>query len=301
MSRHVVSVYDQDAALVAAVADFLGPAVAAGSPVLVVATPEHVRDINRALSMAGIDLAEVVDSGLLRTVDAAVLLDAFLIDGLPDAALFDVVVGTLVRDHAARGEGALRTFGEMVALLWDQGCVAAALELEDLWNGLLASGPFSLLCGYPQRLLDAEDEALVCARHDELVRAMVPKPGPPGRVVRRFEHTLSGTRAARAFLTGTLLAWDCALMLDAAQVVVSELAGNAIRHGSGRFSVAIELRTNEVWIGVHDSSPCLPQRREAGPAATGGRGLELVEALSACWGATPELNGKTVWAVVRSG
>ncbi len=300
MNRHVVSVYDQDAALVAAVADFAGPALAAGSPVLIVATPEHVRDVNRSLAEAGIDLAEVVNSELLKTIDAAELLEAFLVDGLPDAALFDAAVGTLVRDHGVRGEGALRAFGEMVALLWDKGSVAAALQLEALWNGLLAGAPFSLLCGYPQRLLDAGGEALVCAHHDELVRSVAPQPGPPGRVARRFERTPSGAHAARAFLTGTLLAWDRAPMLDAAQVVVSELAGNALRHGAGRFSVAVELRAQEVWIGVHDSSPRLPQRREAGPAATGGRGLELIEALSVSWGTTPEPEGKTVWAVVRS-
>jgi anti-sigma regulatory factor (Ser/Thr protein kinase) len=299
VTRHAVSVYEQDAGLVSAVADFLGPALAAGSPVLVVATRAHLDDVSRALAEAGIDIADAVDSGLFRTADAASLLEAFLRDGRPDPDLFGSVVGELVRQHAAKAPGALRVFGEMVALLWDAGNVTAALELEALWNGLLSEEPFRLLCGYPQRLLDADGEAQVCAHHDGVVRPVAAEPPVPGRASRRFEHTPSGARAARAFVAGTLVAWGRGRLVDAALVVVSELAGNAVRYAHGRFTVMIEQDGDSVRIAVQDPSPSPPQRRPVSSTATGGRGLHLIESLSRSWGTTVEPTGKTVWAVLE--
>jgi hypothetical protein len=43
----------------------------------------------------------------------------------------------------------VHVFGEMVALLWDFGQVAAAIEVEAMWNELAAQYQFSLLCAYP--------------------------------------------------------------------------------------------------------------------------------------------------------
>jgi len=37
----------------------------------------------------------------------------------------------------------------MVALLWTQGKQEDALRLEELWNDLARTLPFSLLCAYP--------------------------------------------------------------------------------------------------------------------------------------------------------
>jgi hypothetical protein len=299
VSRHAVSVYEDDSALVSAVTDFLGAALAAGSPVLVVATPAHTRAVATALTDAGVDLAAAVDSGLYRTADAASLLASFLVDGMPDPARFEAGVGALVREHATRGSGPLHAFGEMVALLWDDGAVTAALELEALWNGLLSEQPFSLLCGYPQRLLDAEGQAQVCAHHDTVLEsASAEPPAAAGRAVRRFEHTASGARAARVFVAVTLNAWGRGHLVDHAQVVVSELAGNAVRYGGGRFTVTIEQGEGVVRIGVRDSSRAVPLRRTVPPGATGGRGLHIIEVLSRSWGTTMHATGKTVWAVL---
>ena len=41
----------------------------------------------------------------------------------------------------------------MVALLWHQGNVAAAIELETLWNDLAEDRRFSLLCAYPAQVV----------------------------------------------------------------------------------------------------------------------------------------------------
>ena len=40
----------------------------------------------------------------------------------------------------------------MVALLWDDGLVNAAVQLEAMWEELCRRHPFSLFCGYLGRL-----------------------------------------------------------------------------------------------------------------------------------------------------
>lgn len=50
---------------------------------------------------------------------------------------------------AGNGNPNLRIYGEMVALLWDEGRRDAALELENLWNHLASRHRFTLLCAYP--------------------------------------------------------------------------------------------------------------------------------------------------------
>ena len=81
-------------------------------------------------------------------LDAQDTLGLFTRDGQPDRELFEQTVGAVVRRLAVAGRP-LHAYGEMVALLWAQGAVRAALELEALWNGLQREVTFSLLCAYP--------------------------------------------------------------------------------------------------------------------------------------------------------
>ena len=103
----------------------------------------------------------------------------FLVDGHPDPDLFAGFVAALV---PAGGRRPVSAFGEMVALLWERGEVAAALELESLWNTVIARHPVRLLCAYSGDLLaDAElaDVAPMCGLHDHVSLAG-PHPGSGG-------------------------------------------------------------------------------------------------------------------------
>ncbi|MDL4774848.1 ATP-binding protein [Actinomadura xylanilytica] len=87
-----------------------------------------------------------------------------------------------------------------------------------------------------------------------------------------------------------------------ARVVVSELATNSIKHGSGEGDSVIVrayrldgLPVLEAW----DRSDALPVVREPGPAAESGRGLLLMETLVLRWGTRPLAEGgKVVYAVL---
>src|SRR5581483_9127425 len=146
-SSHVVQFYEREGELVDSVAPYLLSSLRTGGTAVVIATEAHRRDFDAALRHAGFDAAAAIAAGSLVVLDAADTLATFVIDGRPDADRFDAVIGSLVRDLACIGP--VSAYGEMVAVLWDQGQIGAAVELESLWNSLADDLPFSLLCAYP--------------------------------------------------------------------------------------------------------------------------------------------------------
>ena len=117
-------------------------------------------------------------------------------------------------------------------------------------------------------------------------------------------HTPSSVAAARRLLTADLAsagiggpaAGDAAL-------VVSELLSNAIRHAAplpgSKVRVAWTLTGDAVRVAVSDAGGgSLPRITQASPAAPGGRGLGIVESLSARWGVRRDEGETTVWAIL---
>ena len=86
--------------------------------------------------------------------------------------------------------------------------------------------------------------------------------------------------------------------LRVALIVVSELVTNALRHGEGMITVAIETRSQAVAIAVSDHGSRGLTMLNRPPDADEGRGLGVVEKLSTAWGVRPssEGPGKAVWA-----
>ncbi|MCU1691286.1 MAG: rsbU 8 [Frankiales bacterium] len=87
---------------------------------------------------------------------------------------------------------------------------------------------------------------------------------------------------------------------DTVALLVSEVATNALVHGTGDVEVGVSVRAGVLRVEVCDDGAALPQRRTAGPDAEGGRGLALVEALASAWGVEPRGSGKVVWFEVRT-
>ena len=73
--------------------------------------------------------------------------------------------------------------------------------------------------------------------------------------------TESSPATARRFVTDTLTAWGCAHLADECQLVVSELATNAVRHSQGDFTVSISPVPGGVEVAVGDSSTAPPARQ----------------------------------------
>ncbi len=171
---HLVQFYEHDDSLLDAAADFLATALCAGDAALVVATGPHRAAIEERLRRHGLDLDAARPEGRYAGLDAAETLAQITTDGRPQPARFrEVIGGAIVR--AKTGDRQVRVYGEMVALLVEEGNHPAALLLERLWGELQSELPFTLLCGYP---MDAfADEALtelfeaICAEHGRVVPA----------------------------------------------------------------------------------------------------------------------------------
>jgi len=87
--------------------------------------------------------------------------------------------------------------------------------------------------------------------------------------------------------------------LEAALLVVSEAVTNAVRHGTGPIQLCVTSDDRFVRIEVTDEGRAIPPRRAASTdvMGDGGRGLHLLDVLTAEWGseARPDGPGKTVW------
>lgn len=168
--RHFVQIYDDESALGDAVATFLALGIKAGDAAIAIARPDHIEVFEKELRVAGIDVEEALRSGLYRSFPSEDLLASFMVDGMPERRLFMDSVGGLIR-FVGKGRN-VRAFGEMVADLWADGRVPAAMRLEELWNDLASSLKFDLFCAYPADGF-REDElaslAHVCRQHSQVI------------------------------------------------------------------------------------------------------------------------------------
>lgn len=83
--------------------------------------------------------------------------------------------------------------------------------------------------------------------------------------------------------------------LDDVLLLVSELAGNAVRHGGGgTYTITIAAEETGVRVAVTNlTAGGVPRQRAADE--TGGRGLPLVDALASSWGYSAADGRTTVW------
>jgi anti-sigma regulatory factor (Ser/Thr protein kinase) len=81
-------------------------------------------------------------------------------------------------------------------------------------------------------------------------------------------------------------------------LVVTELVTNAVLHGGGCSGVDISLADTGVRVEVGDRSRVPPVLSHEAPDALTGRGMRLVTAVAARWGAEARPEGKVIWAEV---
>ncbi|MGH8989526.1 MAG: MEDS domain-containing protein, partial [Acidimicrobiales bacterium] len=265
--------------------------------VLVVESP-HLDAIRRNLNDRGVDLGAGPTPGVCL-LEAGAVLDEVMVDGRPAADRFAAVIGAAVQS-ALQGRTRARVYGEMVDKLWREGDIPGALALEVLWNELVRELPFTLYCAYHETLLGGapEEEDLdaldaTCRLHSSVVAEGVLAPRTSAS--RSFAAKDTAPAAARAFLLGTQEN-PAARLAEAAALVVSELATNAVRHGGTRFSVTVSSLAQAVRIAVGDSCQEPPVMRNHSETGATGRGLRIVDALCRDWGTTPRYCGKVVWA-----
>ncbi len=297
--EHIVQFYEHESELARTVGRYLSAAVEDGGVAIAIATADHCRLLETELEVAGLDPAACRADGTWISLDAADTLAAFVGDGVVDHDGFRRVVGSVVRAAWATGKP-VRAFGEMVALLWEAGDVLSAIELEQAWNELARELPFALMCGYPSESVQGDELAPALEQVCHLHSAVLHPPSGAAELSARFPAKGDAARRARRFVAGALERWGKgSRLLDDAQLVVTELATNAVVHARSPFSVELQRRDGGVRLAVRDAGRARPILRDPDPLDTSGRGLRIVAALAAGWGVEPDGDGKTVWADLR--
>ncbi|MDH6225174.1 PAS domain S-box-containing protein [Streptomyces sp. MJP52] len=185
--------------------------------------------------------------------------------------------------------------GALLALYTDGLVESRHQPLDDGLDAFVAAitdptRPLEDVCDQVLGALDThhgeDDIALLMARVRGLPRSSVGDwtfPAEARSVGRARDHT-------REQLAG----WGLEALGDTAELLVSELVTNALRYGEGDIRLRLLLDRTlvcEVW----DAGLVQPRRRRARDTDEGGRGLQLVQLLSAAWGSRRTHRGKTVW------
>ena len=152
--------------------EFIGAALNAGNAAIVVATELHRDSLLPRLQAYGVDIGAAIELGRYVSLDAAETLSTFMHDGMPNPVRFlnsfDNLIATAT--EATNGDRVrVAVFGECVHLLWEQGNVEAAIQVERLGNQHAKAHDVDILCGYftgsVRGGMDSHCFQRICAEH----------------------------------------------------------------------------------------------------------------------------------------
>jgi anti-sigma regulatory factor (Ser/Thr protein kinase) len=115
----------------------------------------------------------------------------------------------------------------------------------------------------------------------------------------RFPPVPASVTAARRWLAEILQADELAERVPDAELCLSELAANAVRHAGTDFEVEISEHEGTVRIAVRDDCPAPVRPQQPDPTDLSGRGLQIVASIANRWGVEPTPDGKTVWCILE--
>ncbi|MEV0354472.1 ATP-binding protein [Nocardia sp. NPDC050697] len=109
----------------------------------------------------------------------------------------------------------------------------------------------------------------------------------------------ASAQCAREFVARMCVRWRTAEIFTDAQLLVTELVENAVRHGAGDVGVRLELRADGLTVAVADADPHPAVLREPAAGEVQAYGLHVVADLARAWGCAPRWpSGKVVWATL---
>ncbi|MEV5386794.1 SpoIIE family protein phosphatase [Streptomyces sp. NPDC052721] len=181
-------------------------------------------------------------------------------------------------------------------------CTDGLVEVRgsDIGEGLAA------LCesaAHPAASMDDACDTIIRAlntrggRKDDVALLMARLNGIPDEHVAEWRLDADPREVARArrLVRERLLDWGLPQAVETAELLVSEVVTNAVRHAeSDRVGLRV-VRTDALLFEVTDDEPALPAMLSAGPYDESGRGLRVVSRLAREWGASASGHRKTVW------
>ncbi|MER6567249.1 SpoIIE family protein phosphatase [Streptomyces sp. NPDC001093] len=181
-------------------------------------------------------------------------------------------------------------------------CTDGLVEVRgsDIGEGLAA------LCesaAHPAASMDDACDTIIRAlntrggRKDDVALLMARLNGIPDDHVAEWRLDADPREVARArrLVRERLLAWGLPQAVETAELLVSEVVTNAVRHAVSEPVGLRVVRTDALLFEVTDDEPGLPEMLAAEPYDASGRGLRVVSRLAREWGASASGHRKTVW------
>jgi DNA-binding NarL/FixJ family response regulator len=169
--RHDVLFYSDDAVFVDAFSRFIAGTLHEGSAVIVLVNAPHHESLRRSLGASGVDLDSAVREGRYVSLDISELLSQVMINGRVDTTQFTSAAEDMIAEAAhrtTRQHARLAACGECAPTLWAHGHIEEAIQLEHLWDEVVArSHQVDTLCAYPMTARQEDVRAVrsLCAAH----------------------------------------------------------------------------------------------------------------------------------------
>src|SRR5579859_980892 len=130
---HLLQLYGADEnALETNVASYVSEGLENGEGVVLITTPGHRGTFRRKIESLGRSAADAIHEGRVVFLDARETLARFMTDDGPDWERFHTTISRVIRSlRAQTGVQAVRAYGEMVGILWQDLQFAAAVRLEE--------------------------------------------------------------------------------------------------------------------------------------------------------------------------
>jgi MEDS: MEthanogen/methylotroph, DcmR Sensory domain len=299
--RQRVLVFHHEAQLIEVAGGFVNDALAGGNAAIALATRAHVDALERWIRACGSDVDAAAEEGRYQRLTIESLGGALERGASPSEAVSERLVELLLK--TPREIGTVHVFGEIAPTLWERVDPDGGLGLDAVADALSAIRHVSILCAFDEhssggagRAEQARCDAAVIeapafppssddARAEVVSSAVLPPDPHACRVARRLVRFACAPEAGET--------------IDAAELVVSELAGNAVRHARSTFTAAVSFPNGSVRVAVTDAQP-LPVDWEGFPVARE-HGLGLVAAMAEDWAIEPLPGGKVVWVELPRG
>ena len=197
---HAVQFYEAERFMHRAAANFLGPALGTGEPIVLIVRRRTFDGITRHLSR---DIAAGDAVSRILFVDADATLPTVMDGQTLDTGRLHLAFSDLIAQGRRRSEhGTLWIYGEMVDLMCKAGNHAAALHLEEHWNVMSAGHAIATMCGYAIQDFDQDVHSTafraICRQHTHVFPTETFVEAPDDRA--RLEQVALLEQRARALV-----------------------------------------------------------------------------------------------------
>jgi serine phosphatase RsbU (regulator of sigma subunit) len=164
-------------------------------------------------------------------------------------------------------------------------------RLAELLRTHHAEGPAQLCDSLTAALMPANRQ---CPDDAALLVVQVHATAPDSIATWSLPENPQAAGAARRHVRETLAAWHLDDLTLNTEMLASELVANVVRHARGPACLRL-LRSRSLFCEVFDTSLTTPRIRRTSWTDEGGRGLQLIAALSDRWGTRYLATGKCIW------